>query len=89
MRTIFDLIGWTIIAIIVIFMAQWAYEPICRSYEIPEYLEPRSDGQCLAIGILLQKATATAPWCVVVTNDWWTGDPVITAELAKDLAKGY
>jgi hypothetical protein len=60
----------------------------CPEYSLPAYLEPRTDGDCAAIGILLRKATAGRK-CVYVTNDWWQGANPVHHELAIDLAKGY
>jgi hypothetical protein len=70
------------------YMANYIVIYQCPEYTLPEYLEPRTDGDCAAIGILLRKATAGRK-CVYVTNDWWQGANPVHHELAIDLAQGY
>ena len=67
-----------------------ATEAQCVEYELPQHLSSLTDGDCMAIGILIEKAVSTSPaGCVVITNDWWHGADVIDAPYAKYLAAGY
>jgi len=82
-----NIAGLVTILIMLAFLVHWTYQPQCPDYKLPDYLESRTDRECLAIGILLKKATNNGQRCVTVTNEWFDG--MITAEQAKDLANGY
>jgi len=76
------------IAIIAFYPVDGTNFGLCPSYELPEYLSGMSDGECMAIGILLAKATRNPSQCVYVTNTWWR-QKIVTAADAIELAKGY
>ena len=58
----------------------------CPNYELPEFLADRTDGQTLAIGILLERATRSTG-CVTVTNSWFSR--LVTRDQALAMAEGY
>ena len=61
----------------------------CPPYELPNFLEGRTDGMCTAIGMLLLKATKHTD-CIMVTNDWWPADKKrVTRAMALEYAKDY
>lgn len=61
----------------------------CPEYELPNFLESRTDSMCTAIGILLAKATKHTD-CIIVTNSWWPADKnPVTKQMALKYAEGY
>jgi hypothetical protein len=85
----FIMIIWSLIAV-----ADWAmgWTPtnVCPTYALPEFLSSPTDGETVAIGMLLVKATSNDAQCVTVTNTWFgNGTRIVTAVEAIELAKGY
>jgi hypothetical protein len=83
------MITWTLIAV-----ADWAmgWTPtnVCPAYALPEFLSSPTDGETVAIGMLLVKAANNDAQCVTVTNLWFgNGNRIVTAVEAIELAKGY